>query len=167
MAHDGDVAVLVDYAHTPDALERVLGTMRALTPGRLIVVFGAGGDRDRGKRPEMGRVGVERADLCVLTSDNPRTEDPARILSEVETGARRSGAERIEPDELADAAAGYCAVLDRRAAIHAAIAAARAGDTVLLAGKGHETEQIIGTERTHFDDREVAREAIAAVRGGR
>jgi UDP-N-acetylmuramoyl-L-alanyl-D-glutamate--2,6-diaminopimelate ligase len=164
--HQGDVAVLVDYAHTPDALGRVLDTMRAVTPGRLIVVFGAGGDRDRGKRPEMGRVGIERADISVLTSDNPRTEDPQRILDDVEAGARETDAVRLELRELPKATTGYCTVLDRRAAIEAAIAAAAPGDTVLLAGKGHETHQIIGAERTHFDDREVAREAIAAA-GGR
>jgi UDP-N-acetylmuramyl tripeptide synthase len=139
--------------------------MRALTPNRLIVVFGAGGDRDRGKRPEMGRVGVQRADLCVLTSDNPRTEDPQRILDEVEAGAKQVGGARIEPGALPDASAGYCALIDRREAIEAAIGAAAPGDTVLLAGKGHETCQIIGTERTHFDDREEARAAIASVAG--
>jgi len=165
IAHPHDVAVLVDYAHTPDALRRVLETMRALTPNRLIVVFGAGGDRDRGKRPEMGRVGVQRADLCVLTSDNPRTEDPQRILDEVEAGAKQVGGARIEPGALPDASAGYCALIDRREAIEAAIGAAAPGDTVLLAGKGHEIYQIIGTERTHFDDREEARAAIASVAG--
>ncbi len=159
--------MLVDYAHTPDALERVLDTMRAVTPRRLIAVFGAGGDRDTGKRPEMGRVGVEHADLCVLTSDNPRTEEPQRILDAVEAGAKRAGALRLDPGELAGAAEGYCAILDRREAIRAAIAAADAGDTVLLAGKGHETYQIIGSERAHFDDREEARAAIAALGGGR
>jgi UDP-N-acetylmuramoyl-L-alanyl-D-glutamate--2,6-diaminopimelate ligase len=163
--HPGDVAVLVDYAHTPDALRRVLETMRAVTPHRLIVVFGAGGDRDKGKRPEMGRVGVQCADLCVLTSDNPRTEDPQCILDEVESGAKDAGARCIDPGELADAGQGYCTLIDRREAIAAAIQAARAGDTVLLAGKGHETYQIIGTERTHFDDREEARAAIATIAG--
>ncbi len=165
IAHPHDVAVLVDYAHTPDALRRVLETMRALTPHRLIVVVGAGGDRDKGKRPEMGRVGVQGADLCVLTSDNPRTEDPQHILDEVEAGARQLGGVRIEPAELSRASAGYCALIDRREAIEAAIGAAGAGDTVLLAGKGHETYQIIGTKRTHFDDREEARAAIANVAG--
>ncbi len=164
--HPGEVAVLVDYAHTPDALERVLDTMRALTPGRLIVVFGAGGDRDRGKRPEMGRVGVEHADLCVLTSDNPRTEDPRAILAEIEVGARLGGGQPIDLRDLERARAGYCLVANRRDAIRAAIAAARPGDTVLLAGKGHETYQIIGSERLRFDDREEARAAIAAGRGG-
>lgn len=166
IAHPHDVAVLVDYAHTPDALRRVLDTMRAVTPKRLIVVFGAGGDRDKGKRPEMGRVGVQHADLCVLTSDNPRTEDPRQILDEVESGARQHGGVRTEQAALGEAGEGYCSVLDRREAIGAAIAAARAGDTVLLAGKGHESYQIIGTERLHFDDREEARSAIARATGG-
>jgi UDP-N-acetylmuramoyl-L-alanyl-D-glutamate--2,6-diaminopimelate ligase len=167
VAHPGDVAVLVDYAHTPDALRRVLQTMRAVTPNRLIVVFGAGGDRDKGKRPEMGRVGVEHADLCVLTSDNPRTEDPKTILEEVEAGASGAGAVSIDPAALGEATAGYCLLPDRGAAIRASISAARPGDTVLLAGKGHESYQIIGTERMHFDDREQARQAIAALGGGR
>jgi UDP-N-acetylmuramoyl-L-alanyl-D-glutamate--2,6-diaminopimelate ligase len=166
IAHPGDVAVLVDYAHTPDALRRVLETMRVVTPNRLIVVFGAGGDRDKGKRPEMGRVGVQSADLCVLTSDNPRSEPPRRILEEVEAGAERAGATRIEATDLATATRGYCTIVDRKEAIATAIGAARAGDTVLLAGKGHETYQIIGTERTHFDDREEARSVISRVAGG-
>ena len=164
--HPGDVAVLVDYAHTPDALERVLHTMRALTPERLFVVFGAGGDRDKGKRPEMGRVGVEHADLCVLTSDNPRSEDPESILDEILAGARIAGSGEIDVTDLAAADRGYCALVDRREAIRAAIGAARSGDTVLIAGKGHETDQIIGSERLHFDDREEAAQAILALRGG-
>ena len=166
ITHPHDVAVLVDYAHTPDALARVLDTMRAVTPNRLIVVFGAGGDRDKGKRPQMGRVGVQNADLCVLTSDNPRSEDPQRILDEVESGAKQAGGTRIGASELAGASHGYCTLLDRKAAIAAAIRAAGAGDTVLLAGKGHETYQIIGSERMHFDDRQEARAAIANVAGG-
>jgi UDP-N-acetylmuramyl tripeptide synthase len=113
----------------------------------------------------MGRVGVESADICVLTSDNPRSEDPQRILDEVEAGAKQAGGTCIEPGELANASRGYCTVLDRRAAITTAIRGASAGDTVLLAGKGHESYQIIGTERTHFDDREEARVAIAGVTG--
>jgi UDP-N-acetylmuramoyl-L-alanyl-D-glutamate--2,6-diaminopimelate ligase len=165
VAHPGDVAVLVDYAHTPDALSRVLATMRQVTPGRLIAVFGAGGDRDRGKRPEMGRAGVEHADLCILTSDNPRTEDPTAILSEVEAGAKAAGAPALAQSDLVEARRGYCPIVDRTSAIRAAIVAAQSGDTVLLAGKGHETYQVIGTERTHFDDREVARAAIADLGG--
>ncbi|MGB8331078.1 MAG: UDP-N-acetylmuramoyl-L-alanyl-D-glutamate--2,6-diaminopimelate ligase [Polyangiales bacterium] len=166
IAHPGDVAVLVDYAHTPEALRRVLVTMRAVTPNRLIVVFGAGGDRDKGKRPEMGRVGVQSADLCILTSDNPRSEPPERILREVEAGSRQAGGTRIEPGELAVSSRGYCTIVDRREAIETAIRAARAGDTVLLAGKGHENCQIVGTERTPFDDREEARSAISGLTGG-
>ncbi len=165
VAHPGDVAVLVDYAHTPDALLRVLRTMRAVTPSRLIVVFGAGGDRDRGKRPEMGRVAMENADLCILTSDNPRSEDPMKILGEVEAGTRSTGAPRFDPAEITTAARGYCLLVDRKEAIRCAIAAARPGDTVLLAGKGHETYQIIGSERREFDDRAEARAAIAALGG--
>jgi UDP-N-acetylmuramoyl-L-alanyl-D-glutamate--2,6-diaminopimelate ligase len=159
--HPHDVAVLVDYAHTPDALHRVLRTMRGVTPNRLIVVFGAGGDRDRGKRPEMARVGVQGADLCVLTSDNPRSEDPQTILDELEAGAKQAGGERIASSDLVGANRGYCVLVERKDAIRAAIGAAGRGDTVLLAGKGHETHQIIGSERTHFDDREEARTAIA------
>lgn len=165
IGHPGDVAVLVDYAHTPDALRRVLEAARAVTPSRLIVVFGAGGDRDKGKRPEMGRIGAEVADLCVLTSDNPRSEDPQRILDEIEAGAKGVGGSRLSATQLADARRGYCTLIDRKDAIRAAIGAASAGDTVLLAGKGHETVQIVGAERLHFDDREEARAAIAGVGG--
>jgi len=166
IAHPQDVAVLVDYAHTPDALRRVLQTMRAVTSNRLIAVFGAGGDRDKGKRPEMGRVGVEGADLCVLTSDNPRSEDPRRILDEVSAGAEQAAGIRIEAAKLGTASRGYCVVVERAEAIGAAIRAAGAGDTVLLAGKGHEDYQIIGNERQHFDDRDEARAVIASLAGG-
>ena len=163
--HPQDVAVLVDYAHTPDALQRVLQTMREVTPNRLIVVFGAGGDRDRGKRSEMGRLGAECADLCVLTSDNPRSEDPQQILDEIAAGAKQAAGTRIEASELAAATRGYCTVIDRGEAIAVAIGAASPGDTVLLAGKGHENYQIIGTERSHFDDRKEARAVIAGLAG--
>jgi UDP-N-acetylmuramoyl-L-alanyl-D-glutamate--2,6-diaminopimelate ligase len=137
--------VLRDYAHTPDALERALRTLRPLTRGRLIVLFGCGGDRDRGKRPIMGRIAAELADLAVVTSDNPRTEDPEAILDEVEAGMGR--AERVR-------------VGDRRAAIATALDRARPGDTLLLAGKGHETYQIIGTTKLPFDERAIVREAL-------
>jgi UDP-N-acetylmuramoyl-L-alanyl-D-glutamate--2,6-diaminopimelate ligase len=135
--------VLRDYAHTPDALERAIETLRPLTAGRLIVVFGAGGDRDRGKRAPMGDIAVRLADLAIATSDNPRTEDPERILDEVEAGMRAKPHERVT---------------ERRRAIARALELARPGDTVLLAGKGHETYQVIGTEKQHFDEREVVRE---------
>ncbi len=162
--HPGDVAVLVDYAHTPDALARVLDTMRAVTPGRLLVVFGAGGDRDRGKRPQMGAV-AGSADLAVITSDNPRTEDPEAILDQIVAGAEEAGLVPVDPGALRAATRGYVREADRRAAIALAIGSARPGDTVLIAGKGHETYQLIGTDRLDFDDRDEARRAIAE-RGG-
>jgi UDP-N-acetylmuramoyl-L-alanyl-D-glutamate--2,6-diaminopimelate ligase len=165
IAHPGDVAVLVDYAHTPDALARALDTVRSFTPGRLIVLFGAGGDRDRGKRPLMTQAAVDRAELIVLTSDNPRTEDPLAILEELARAARDAGVPRLEPEALGKASSGYCVLQDRRAAIAAAIAAARPGDSVLLAGKGHEEYQLIGTQKLPFDDRKEARVAIEALGG--
>jgi UDP-N-acetylmuramoyl-L-alanyl-D-glutamate--2,6-diaminopimelate ligase len=147
--------VVVDYAHTPDALERVLTTGRKLVGpgGRLGVVFGCGGDRDRGKRPIMGEIGARLADRAWVTSDNPRTERPEAILAEVETGIPPAAAGRHE------------SLVDRRRAIEAAVQWGRAGDVVVIAGKGHETYQIIGTEKLDFDDREVARAALRA-RGG-
>lgn len=166
IAHPGDVAVVVDYAHTPEALRRVLHAMRTTTPGRLIVVFGAGGDRDRGKRPEMGEVAAQGASLCILTSDNPRSEKPQAILDEIEVGTRRAGMPLLRSEELGAAARGYCRLEDRREAITTAILSARDGDTVLLAGKGHETYQIVGTERAHFDDRDEARAAITGLERG-
>jgi UDP-N-acetylmuramoyl-L-alanyl-D-glutamate--2,6-diaminopimelate ligase len=134
--------VLRDYAHTPDAMERVLATLRPLTAGRLILVFGCGGDRDRGKRPIMGRLAVAGADLVVITSDNPRTEDPERILDDIEDGMGSTPHLRVP---------------DRHTAIQRALAEARADDTVLLAGKGHETYQIIGHEKQPFDERAIVR----------
>jgi UDP-N-acetylmuramoyl-L-alanyl-D-glutamate--2,6-diaminopimelate ligase len=139
--------ILRDYAHTPDALERALEALRPLTAGRLIVVFGCGGERDRGKRPVMGRIAATLADLAIVTSDNPRTEDPDRIIDEVEQGMGAKAHQRHR---------------DRRAAIAAALAAARRGDTVLLAGKGHETYQVIGTDKVPFDEREIVRGLGAA-----
>ncbi len=141
--------VLRDYAHTPDALERALETTRDVTApgGRVIVVFGAGGDRDRGKRAPMGAAAARLADIAIATSDNPRTEDPERILDEVEAGMGNRPHYRLA---------------DRRAAIGQALELARLGDTVLLAGKGHETYQIVGTAKQPFDEREVVRELGAA-----
>jgi UDP-N-acetylmuramoyl-L-alanyl-D-glutamate--2,6-diaminopimelate ligase len=137
--------VLRDYAHTPDALERALATLKPLTRGRLIVVFGCGGDRDRGKRAIMGRIAAEGADLAVVTSDNPRTEDPDAIVDDVEQGMGTVPHRRIT---------------DRLAAIHAALEEARPGDTLLLAGKGHETYQVVGTEKVPFDEREIVERAV-------
>ena len=142
-------SVIVDYAHTPDGMENVLRTARAVTAGRIIAVFGCGGDRDRTKRPIMGRMAAELADIAILTSDNPRTEDPAAILDEVETG--------VLP---VIGAKPYEKLVDRRTAIFHAVGTARAGDTVVILGKGHENYQILKDKTIHFDDRETAREAI-------
>jgi UDP-N-acetylmuramoyl-L-alanyl-D-glutamate--2,6-diaminopimelate ligase len=145
--------VVVDYAHTEDALVRLLTAAQALKAGRIITVFGCGGDRDRGKRPKMGRTAVQYSDIVILTSDNPRTEDPLAILREVETGVTEALIDRPKVQ--------YRKVPDRKEAIGVAVREARPGDMVLIAGKGHEDYQIIGTKKFHFDDREVAREAIA------
>ena len=147
--------VLVDYAHTPDAVEKVLRTVRTLTQGRLFAVFGCGGDRDRSKRPRMAEAVARHADRAVLTSDNPRTEDPRAILSEVEQGL--SGLRRVEPGSLADAEHSYAALIDRREAIELATP----DDLVLLAGKGHETYQVRGTSRLPFDERQIVQEIIS------
>jgi UDP-N-acetylmuramoyl-L-alanyl-D-glutamate--2,6-diaminopimelate ligase len=161
VANDRDVLCVVDYAHTPDGLERAIGAMRPLTRGRLIVVFGCGGDRDPGKRPIMGEIGARDADLAIVTSDNPRTEDPEAIVAMVLEGVRRTGARALAAGDLADADRGYHAEVDRRRAIQAAAAAARAGDVLLIAGKGHEDYQILGKVKVHFDDREEAAAALA------
>lgn len=142
-----DFLVLVDYAHTPDALERVLQNARHMTQNRLVVVFGCGGDRDPGKRPLMGKVAGDLADIIVVTSDNPRTEDPVKIVEDVMHGVENSAATQKTVNVLPD----------RRAAIGYAINAAEAGDVVVIAGKGHEDYQILGMEKHHFDDREEAR----------
>jgi UDP-N-acetylmuramoyl-L-alanyl-D-glutamate--2,6-diaminopimelate ligase len=136
--------VLVDYAHTPDSLANVLRTARELTPRRLICVFGCGGDRDRGKRPEMGRIAAELSDLPIVTSDNPRSEDPLAIIDEILTGM--DGDPQVEPD--------------RSTAISKAIGEAREGDVLVIAGKGHEQGQEFADRKIPFDDREVAREAL-------
>ena len=159
-----DFTVLVDFAHTPEALAGVLASLRALARGRLICVFGCGGDRDRGKRPLMGEAVGRGADLAVLTSDNPRTEDPLAIIHDAEPGLTRAGLPRITV--LAGATRGYAVVPDRVAAITSAIDAARGGDCVVIAGKGHEDYQIVGTAKLPFDDRELVREALR-VRGER
>ena len=152
---DGDdIRVLVDYAHTPDALERVLAALTRVTPGAVSCVFGCGGDRDPGKRPKMGAAVGRGAVRAILTSDNPRSEDPADIAAAVELGLRESGTE-------------YEVELDRARAIERAVLSARPGDSVLLAGKGHETYQLIGSERRAFDDRVEARRALALRRAGK
>lgn len=153
-------AVFVDYAHTDDALTRVQEALRALAPRRLITVFGCGGDRDRGKRPLMGEAAGRLADLAVVTSDNPRGEDPLRIIGEILPGLERAGRRRRSPAEAVAGEAGYVVEPDRRAALELAVACAREGDAVLVAGKGHEDYQLVGGERRHFDDAEEARRAL-------
>lgn len=150
--------VFVDYAHTPDALKKLLSTLRPLSTGRLIVVFGCGGDRDRSKRPIMGRVVAENADIALLTSDNPRNEDPEIILRDVETGLQAS--KYYERSELLSRQTGYTKVSNRKDAISAAVSLANSKDIVVIAGKGHEDYQIIGSKRFPFDDREEARQAL-------
>ncbi|GIX48727.1 MAG: UDP-N-acetylmuramoyl-L-alanyl-D-glutamate--2,6-diaminopimelate ligase [Candidatus Tectimicrobiota bacterium] len=144
-------AVFVDYAHTPAALEQVLRSLRADTAGRLITVFGCGGDRDPGKRPLMGRVATQLSDYTIVTSDNPRSEDPLQIIAAIVAGIAKDRA--------------YVTIPDRREAIAHALAVARPGDAVLIAGKGHEDYQIVGQQRLPFDDREVVRSLLTA-RGG-
>ncbi|MBI1795662.1 MAG: UDP-N-acetylmuramoyl-L-alanyl-D-glutamate--2,6-diaminopimelate ligase [Candidatus Eisenbacteria bacterium] len=150
--------VVVDYAHTPDALERALAAAREHATGRVLLVFGAGGDRDRGKRAPMGAVAARLADHAWVTNDNPRGEDPRTIADEI-----LSGAGVAAPGPAERRRATITVELDRRRAIAAALAVARAGDVVLIAGKGHETTQTIGTAVTPFDDRLVTREALAAI----
>jgi len=146
--HSGDFAVVVDYAHSDDALLNVLKTARNVVQGKIITVFGCGGDRDRSKRAPMGEAAGSLSDVVILTSDNPRTEDPEQILCDAEEGIQKTG----KP---------YRKIADRTEAINAAIAEAKGGDLVLIAGKGHEDYQIIGRETFHFDDKEVARAALA------
>ena len=143
---DTDISVIVDYAHTPDSLKNLLQAARPFIPGRMICVFGCGGDRDRTKRPQMGQIAAQLADLVVVTSDNPRTEDPERILQDIISGIPAT----VEP----------IVISDRANAIFTAIEQAQPGDAVLIAGKGHEDYQIFGTEKIHFDDREQARAAL-------
>jgi UDP-N-acetylmuramoyl-L-alanyl-D-glutamate--2,6-diaminopimelate ligase len=139
--------VIVDYAHTPDSLENALKAARPFVSGRLICVFGCGGDRDRTKRPQMGRIAYAESDWAIVTSDNPRTEDPEQILKDVVAG--------IDGPLAADQVIG-----DRAEAIRCAILQAQPNDGIVIAGKGHEDYQILGTEKIHFDDREQARAAL-------
>jgi UDP-N-acetylmuramyl-tripeptide synthetase len=160
--NDLGLFIFVDYAHTPDALENVLGVLRSLTPGRLITVFGCGGDRDREKRPMMGEAAGRLSDLAVLTSDNPRTETPEAILADIVKGTAAAQSHQYDPDELKEGfeGAGYVVVPDRKAAIALALGAARSGDTVVIAGKGHESYQILGRTTIPFDDREEAQKVL-------
>lgn len=148
-----DFGVLVDYAHTPDELENVLRAAKSLTRNRLIAVFGCGGDRDRGKRPIMGGIGVRLADMVIVTSDNPRTEDPSSIIDQILAGIPNGDGAKVAVE------------IDRREAIRSAVSAAKSGDVVVIAGKGHEDYQIFADRTIHFDDREVAREALMEASG--
>jgi UDP-N-acetylmuramoyl-L-alanyl-D-glutamate--2,6-diaminopimelate ligase len=152
-----DVRVVVDYAHTDDALKNLLETARPLTPGRVITVFGCGGDRDRTKRPLMGAVAARLSDLVIVTSDNPRSEDPDRIIDEITRGIAKPSA----TGQLGPKATAYLRIVDRRAAIERAVHDAQPGDLVLVAGKGHEKYQVIGDRVLAFDDVEIARAALA------
>jgi UDP-N-acetylmuramoyl-L-alanyl-D-glutamate--2,6-diaminopimelate ligase len=190
--NDLGISVLVDYAHTPDALEKVLQALRGLMPSldsrasslrsrgaagsekteprapKLICVFGCGGDRDRGKRPLMGEIAARLSDLVVLTSDNPRTEDPLRILADIEPGIQKTGLRKVPISNselrLSRHQRGYWVEADRREAIRTALRMARPGDLVLIAGKGHEDYQILGSKKSHFDDRAVARDELARIK---
>ena len=158
--------VIVDYAHTEDALVRLLEAVREIAAGRIITVFGCGGDRDRTKRPRMGAAAANGSDVVIVTSDNPRTEDPLRIIKEIEGGMAALGGKVASPDRLADTGPGrtpYLVIPDRRDAIAGAIRLAGPGDVVVLAGKGHEDYQIIGEKKFSFDDRKVAREEIRKI----
>ena len=163
VANDRGVTLLVDYAHTGDALENVLRTLREIATARIITLFGCGGDRDAGKRPIMGEVAARLSDLAIVTSDNPRTEEPFAILDQIRAGIVPLGVREYRQDELAKGFhdKGFVVCESRREAIRLAASVARRGDIVLLAGKGHEDYQIIGTVKHHFDDRE---EAAAAFR---
>ncbi|MDH7478803.1 MAG: cyanophycin synthetase, partial [Syntrophomonadaceae bacterium] len=146
--------IFVDYAHTPAALEVAMETLRPYVDGKLVVVFGAGGDRDRGKRPLMGEVAARWSDYVIVTSDNPRTEEPGKIIEEILPGLKG-----LSPRQ-------YEVIEDRRAAIYRALELAEAGDAVVIVGKGHETYQIVGNQTFPFDDREVAREGLRRLNGG-
>ena len=144
---DTDFSIIIDYAHSPDGLEKAINAVRGFTKGRVITVFGCGGDRDKTKRPKMGKIAAELSDVVVVTSDNPRTEDPEEIIKDILVGIDAGDKEIIT-------------VLDRSKAIEKAISIARKGDAVLLAGKGHETYQVIGKERVHYDEREVVAQLL-------
>ena len=148
-----DITAVIDYAHTPDALENVLKTLRSIAPDReLVCLFGCGGDRDRSKRPEMGAIAQKYADRIFVTSDNSRTERTCDIMDEIKTGMDESGKARS------------IFIEDREQAIRTALMTAREGATVLLAGKGHETYQIIGKEKRHFDEKEIVNEVFSQMR---
>jgi UDP-N-acetylmuramoyl-L-alanyl-D-glutamate--2,6-diaminopimelate ligase/murE/murF fusion protein len=157
--------VYVDYAHTPDALKNVIKALSNVMQRRIICVFGCGGDRDTKKRPLMGEIAARLCDLAVVTSDNPRTEDPMAIIAQILKGARKANGREYSASGLNGGfeEKGYVVEADRRRAIQLGITVAEPGDTVLIAGKGHETYQIVGTSTIAFDDRQVARKALRAL----
>lgn len=142
-----DYTVMIDYAHTPDGLENIISTVREFAKGRVITLFGCGGDRDSAKRPLMGEIAGRLSDYCIITSDNPRTEDPMDIIKQIEAGMKQTDC-------------AYITIENRREAIRHALMTAKTGDCVILAGKGHETYQVIGKEKRHFDEREVVKEIL-------
>ncbi|MGD8975241.1 MAG: cyanophycin synthetase, partial [Desulfobacterales bacterium] len=154
--------VYVDYAHTPDALKNALSALREIAPARVICIFGCGGDRDTAKRPVMGEIVARLSDLSVVTSDNPRTEDPLEIIRQILPGIAQANGVKYSPQEVEAGfdKRGYVVEPDRRRAIELGIAASQPNDVVLIAGKGHETYQIIGNQSIAFDDREQARKAL-------
>ena len=155
--------VFVDYAHTPNALENVLETLREVNAGRLVCVFGCGGDRDTDKRPKMGEIAGRLSDLVIITSDNPRTEPPLKIIEAIRIGTHRVVPRQLSAEELEGgwSSPAYVVEPDRQKAIYLGIQAAKPGDTVLIAGKGHETYQIVGTEILPFDDRKIAEQGLS------
>jgi UDP-N-acetylmuramoyl-L-alanyl-D-glutamate--2,6-diaminopimelate ligase len=157
---EDDVIVVVDYAHTPDALARVLESVRGVAGRRVWCVFGCGGDRDASKRSPMGEAVGRRADVAIITSDNPRNEDPHAIARPIERGARNGGMRELDLAGMTREERGYFVLLDRDRAIQLAVVEAAPGDVIVIAGKGHEDYQIIGSEKRHFDDREEARRAL-------
>jgi len=161
--------IYVDYAHTPDALDHVIGALSGLGAGRIICLFGCGGDRDRTKRPEMGHIAARRCDVALVTSDNPRTEPPLEIIEEILQGVRKETVSELSPSDLGDdpGRRGFIVEPDRKQAIRMAITAARPGDIVLIAGKGHEPYQLIGTETVPFDDRKEAESALKEINAKR
>jgi UDP-N-acetylmuramoyl-L-alanyl-D-glutamate--2,6-diaminopimelate ligase len=160
--NSNSVTCLVDYAHTGDALENVLATLKEIATGRIITLFGCGGDRDNGKRPIMGKFAASMSDLAVVTSDNPRTEEPLVILEQIKAGIAPLELREYLTNELDQGFTekGFIVIENRHDAIRLAIRIAKPGDIVLLAGKGHEDYQIIGTTKHHFDDREEASAAF-------
>jgi UDP-N-acetylmuramyl tripeptide synthase len=161
----GKCRVFVDFAHTPDALAGVIGSVRPLCQGRLVVIFGCGGDRDRGKRPVMGRIAGTLADVAIITSDNSRSEEPMAIMREIEKGLQGAGRREMSRGRagelLLSGSGGYDIIESRREAIRVAISNAMPEDVILICGKGHETYQIIGSTKHFFDDRLEAGRQLA------